>query len=103
MRPTIIALTLASSIVVGGTATWYRAPAGTAAAGSELRQAIGPGWRGTRVRVCRRSNPDRCTRVTLTDWCACRGERIIDLAATNFSRIAPLWRGVVRVRVKVID
>ena len=40
-----------------------------------------------------------CIRVRLTDWCACGGERIIDLSDEDFATLAPLSQGVIRVRV----
>ena len=89
---------------VAGTATWYCLPGTSrctnthngglyAAAGSELR--IGD-WRGRRVRVC---HGDQCVTVTLIDWCACGGERVIDLYSDAFRRLAPLSRGVIDVKV----
>jgi len=86
---------------VRGTATWYCGsictrgyPSGLyAAAGSELRTGD---WRGRRVRV---TVGGRSVVVTLVDWCACRGERVIDLYAGAFRRLAPLSRGVVGVTV----
>ena len=80
-----------------GTATWYGTGpgAGHAAAGPELRRALGPGWRGTTVQVC----ADRCVTVVLDDWCACR-DRVIDLSDEDFARLAPLSAGVLRVTVK---
>lgn len=96
-----IALTFGGSpLPVRGTASWYAAPTGTAAAGPALRRYLGRDWRGQRVRVCR---DGLCIRVTLTTACQCfRGtsrERLIDLSRGSFARLAPLWRGVVRVRV----
>jgi hypothetical protein len=80
-----------------GVATWFRAPAGTAAAGPALRRALGSHWRGQRVRVCGIST---CIVVRLTDWCLCsRGNRVIDLSASSFARLAPLSRGVIAVTV----
>jgi hypothetical protein len=81
---------------IAGLATWYSAPAGQAAAGPDLRAALGSGWRGRLVRV-------NGIAVRLTDWCAC-GDRggvptLIDLPASDFGRIAPLSRGVVRIVV----
>jgi rare lipoprotein A (peptidoglycan hydrolase) len=38
--------------------------------------------------------------VTLVDVCRCRGERIIDLYADAFRRLAPLSRGVIEVTVR---
>ena len=85
-----------------GTATWYCGsrctrgyPGGLyAAAGSELR--VGD-WRGRRVTVT--ASNGRSVVVTLVDWCACKGERIIDLYGDAFARLAPLSRGVLRVTV----
>jgi len=88
-----------------GDATWYcvpgvsachRAHAGGmyAAAGAELR--VGD-WRGRRVLVCQ---GDDCVRVTLVDWCACAGDRVIDLYGDAFRRLAPLSSGVLRVSVR---
>ncbi len=88
-----------------GDATWYcvpgvsachRAHAGGmyAAAGAELR--VGD-WRGRRVSVCR---GDTCVRVTLIDWCACAGDRVIDLYGDAYRRLAPLSKGVLRVSVR---
>jgi hypothetical protein len=88
-----------------GDATWYcvpgvsachRAHAGGmyAAAGAELR--VGD-WRGRRVSVC---SGDTCVRVTLIDWCACAGDRVIDLYGDAYRRLAPLSKGVLRVSVR---
>ena len=81
---------------LSGLATWYAAPAGAAAAGPALRAFLGRSWRGTRVLVCASG---RCVRVTLSDWCACGGGRVVDLDAAAFAALAPLSRGVVRVTV----
>ena len=80
---------------VDGTASWFAAPDGQAAAGPGLRQAIGAGWRGTRVRVC----AGRCVSVVLSDFCRCPNGKVIDLDAGLFTRLAPLGRGLVAVRV----
>ena len=91
----------ASRTSIKGLATWYckagrsvchhkypdkRGPDLYAAAGSEIR--IGD-WRGRTVRVCRSDglpvlNPKTrqfvdCLPIKLVDWCACKGNRIIDL------------------------
>ena len=83
-----------------GTASWFAAPAGTAAAGPALRRLLGKDWRGQRVRV---TAGDRSVVVALTDWCQCyRGEdreRIIDLSRSAFAALADPSRGVVRVAV----
>ena len=81
-----------------GDATWY-CVAGVspchrdyggglyAAAGSELR--VGD-WRGRTVTVCAGG---ACVPVTLVDWCACEGDRVIDLYGDAFRRLAPLGQG----------
>jgi hypothetical protein len=82
-----------------GSASWYCGkvctrgyPSGYyAAAGHALRVGY---WRGRTVTVCAGS----CVRVILIDWCACRG-RLIDLYSVPFSKLAPLSRGVIDVRV----
>jgi hypothetical protein len=79
-----------------GKATWYRYHAGQAAAGSELREYLGPNWRGMKVRVC---GPEACINVTLTDWCGCPGSRVIDLDKRDFEIISDVWRGVAPVTV----
>jgi rare lipoprotein A (peptidoglycan hydrolase) len=38
--------------------------------------------------------------VTLVDWCACKGDRVIDLYGEAFRRLAPLGRGIVEVSVR---
>lgn len=93
-----------------GTATWLcdpprwsRCTAGygegslVAAAGSELQHA---GWRGSWVRV---SHGGRSVEVQLVDSCACKGERIIDLYAVAFRRLAPTSAGVIDVQVVPIE
>lgn len=85
---------------LAGRASWYRTPGLTAAAGPQVRRRLGPGWRGAVVLV--RGN-GHAVRVTLTDWCQCYrgqpGERLLDLSATAFARLAPLRRGLVRVAI----
>ena len=88
---------------VGGRAAWYcqngsGCPAGYsgglyAAAGAALR--VG-NWRGRTVSVCGAGN---CVNVTLVDWCACGGSRVIDLFGDAYRRVAPLSTGTVAVRV----
>ena len=88
---------------VGGRAAWYcqngsGCPAGYsgglyAAAGPALR--VGD-WRGRTVSVCGAGN---CVNVTLVDWCACGGSRVIDLFSDAYRRVAPLSSGTVAVRV----
>ena len=88
-----------------GRATWYCLPGVSAchrdqrggmyaAAGAELR--VGD-WRGRRVTVCR---GDACVRVTLIDWCACAGDRVIDLYGDAFRRLASLSTGTIPVTVR---
>jgi len=90
----LLALILALSSV-SGTATWYGTGpgAGDAAAGAELRTG---NWRGRAVTVC---SGGSCVRVRLTDWCACKGNRVIDLSDEDFARLAPLSAGVIPVTV----
>ncbi len=87
---------------VRGMASWYcghgsRCPRGYsgglyAAAGPSLRTGD---WRG-RIVVVRYGS--RSVHVRLVDWCACPS-RVIDLFADAFSRLAPLSRGLVKVKV----
>jgi hypothetical protein len=80
-----------TATILRGIATWFNSPAGVSAAGPDLRAALGPGWRGTRVRVC----AERCVTTVLGDFM--RADRLIDLHAPLFARLAPLSRGVLRV------
>jgi hypothetical protein len=93
-RPTV---GMTGATVVSGTASWYDYVQGGAAAGPALRSALGPGWRGTRVRVCA---DGKCVRVLLSDWCACGGGRVIDLDVRSFARLAPPSAGLVAVTVR---
>ncbi len=89
---------------VGGIATWY-CKAGVsschyahsggmyAAAGAEIRKGD---WRGRQVRVC---SGGACIRVTLIDWCACAGNRIIDLYSDAYRRLDSLSSGTMKVTV----
>lgn len=77
---------------ISGQATWYRWRPGEAAAGPRLRAALGAGWRGRLVHV-------NGIPVRLTDWCACGGDRIIDLDRRTFARLALPSRGVIEVHV----
>ena len=79
-----------------GTATWFAAPRGTAAAGPALRAFLGPHWRGKTVTVC---SGGRCVRALLSDWCACGHGRVIDLDRRLFAALAAPSRGVLRVTV----
>jgi hypothetical protein len=92
-----------SASTLRGTVSWYPADGPIAAAGPALRRALGPGWRGTAVRV---SAGGRSVVVVLSDWCGCyRGsvrERLVDLSDDAFAELAPLAAGLVRVRLTVI-
>jgi rare lipoprotein A (peptidoglycan hydrolase) len=83
-----------------GTASWYDWHPRQAAAGPRLRALLGRDWRGSVVRVCVGT---RCLPVRLTDWCQCyKGtirERVIDLDDRAFAALAPLSRGLVKVKV----
>ena len=89
---------------VRGQATWYcktgvsschYANSGGmyAAAGAEIRKGD---WRGRQVQVCQGG---RCIWVTLIDWCACEGSRIIDLYSDAYRKLDPLSGGVITVTV----
>ena len=81
-------------LTLRGIATWFNSPAGVSAAGPDLRAALGPGWRGTTVRVC----ADRCVLTVLGDFM--RADRLIDLHAPLFVAVCgPLWRGICRAEV----
>lgn len=83
-----------------GVATWYERAPGGAAAGPGLRNAIGKGWRGRTVTVCGTGLRPVCFKVRLDDWCACPGDRLIDLSNGDFARLLPLSRGVAKVHVR---
>lgn len=81
-----------SRATVTGVATWYCWPSypsrctsgypssgAYAAAGPELRQALGH-WRGKSVWV-------NGVRVTLIDWCACNGAHVVDVYHSTWLRI----------------
>lgn len=90
--------------MLGGVATWFDYPAGHAAAGPSLRAALGPGWRGDVVQVCADSG---CVAVVVDGWCAC-GDRngkdtLLDLAKSDFAKLADPSVGVVAVTVEVLD
>ena len=91
------AVVMPAAAGISGVATWFRSPSGVSAAGPALRSALGPGWRGTSVRVC---HADRCIVTVLGDTMA--ADRLIDLHAPLFARLAPLSRGVLRVTLTVI-
>jgi hypothetical protein len=80
-----------------GVATWFNSPAGVSAAGPDLRAALGPGWRGTHVQVC---HDERCVVTILGDTMA--ADRLIDLDAPLFARLAPLSAGLLAVTLTVI-
>jgi hypothetical protein len=64
-----------------------------AAAGAEIRRGD---WRGRQVQVCQGG---RCIWVTLIDWCACAGNRIIDLYSDAYRKLDPLSGGEMTVTV----
>jgi hypothetical protein len=89
---------------VGGIATWYCKTGDSpchyahsggmyAAAGAEIRRGD---WRGRAVQVCQGG---RCIWVTLIDWCACAGNRIIDLYSDAYRKLDPLSGGEMTVTV----
>lgn len=81
------------AVRISGVATWYCDPAwpspcaagfgwrgAYAAAGPELRRALGPHWRGRIVWV-------NGVRVQLIDWCACGGNHVIDVYHLTWRKI----------------
>jgi hypothetical protein len=81
---------------IRGSATWFAAPRGTAAAGPALRAFLGPHWRGTVVTVT--ANGHSVT-ARLTDWCLCSSARVVDLDKRSFAKLADPSRGVIHVTV----
>lgn len=86
-----------------GRASWYCGAGSPCTAGypSGLYAAAGPAlrvglWRGRKVAV---EAQGRRVVVTLIDWCACPGGRVIDLYRDSFSRLADPSVGVVEVTV----
>ena len=90
---------LAERLELHGRATWYPAGGLIAAAGPDLRAALGPGWRGSLVEV---SAAGRAVVVRITDWCGCP-RALLDLSSDAFARLAPVSRGVIRVTVRPIE
>jgi hypothetical protein len=97
-----VVLTLFLALVIGippepditGRASDNAWPPGEAAAGPALRAALGDGWLGSQVRVCRVDKPRRCVTVRLTKSCECEDpvrssnviyDWIIDLDVLSFS------------------
>ena len=79
-----------------GSATWFAAPRGTAAAGPALRAFLGANWRGMTVTVC---SGGHCVRARLSDWCLCSSARVVDLDKRSFAKLADPSRGVIHVTV----
>ena len=67
------------------------------AACGKLRAAMGPNWRGQTVTVTA-TNGNHVS-IMLVDYCAST-DKLVDLYATPFSRLATLSSGVVRVEVR---
>jgi len=100
--PGAVAAVISPSVrSLSGWATWFRSPQGVSAAGPRLRSALGPGWRGTGVRVCATGDgPARCVVTVLGDFV--RADRLIDLDDDLFARLAPLSIGVIAVTVTAL-
>jgi hypothetical protein len=79
--PAVRRASVARSASVTGISSWYRYVPGGAAAGPRLRSALGPGWRGSVVRVC----SGACVVVTLSDFM--RADRLIDLDVRSWAAI----------------
>ena len=82
---------------MAGKASWHSTGRSGlyAAACKPLRDAIGPGWRGSHVLVAYRR---QAVEVVLNDWCWSK-DKTIDLSDEAFRFFAPLSRGVLRVTV----
>ena len=95
------ATSLTARVVLRGAAAWC-APTKTRCrswGGHVLLGAVQSfrwGDRPYRVRVVAGS---RSVIVTIVSYCACGGNRVIDLSPFAFSQLAPLSAGLVRVRV----
>ena len=88
----------AGAPTVTGIASWYAYIPGGAAAGPALRTALGPGWRGMSVAVCRMDGGAMAyARVTLSDFMV--RDRLVDLDSRSFAALAPLSQGIVKVSV----
>jgi hypothetical protein len=87
---------LSAGVPLQGWATYFDAKSGTAAAGPLLRSGD---WRGRVVTVC----AGECVVVRLTGWCACGSRHgkptLLDLAKSDFARLAPPSQGIVWVTV----
>jgi hypothetical protein len=89
--------------LIGGWATWYDVgPGFYAAAGPELRAALGDGWRHEVVEVV---HGDRSVVVEIVDFCAC-GERaglptFLDLSIDAFSVLVDPAAGVIDVSIEI--
>jgi rare lipoprotein A (peptidoglycan hydrolase) len=82
---------------MAGIASWYRDPTPPR---TTLYAAV-PGWHfGDRPYVVRVSAGRRSVLVLVQDCLCGRIDRLIDLSATAFARLAPLSRGVLRVTVQ---
>jgi hypothetical protein len=97
-----------TATVIGGTATWlcdpprwtrctkgYPEGSFVGARGSEIPAS----WRGKIVRVW---HGRRHVDVRIVDACACKGDRVIDLYAVAFQRLAPTSAGEISVRVELL-
>jgi hypothetical protein len=77
---------------VSGRASWHATGRDGlfAAAGPALRSALGPGWRGAKVSVCRMDG--FCLSITLNDFCRCdtaEPYKLLDLSIQAFRLFDP--------------
>jgi hypothetical protein len=93
-----------TAATLSGIATWYDSTGG-AAAGPDLRAALGPGWRGSSV-VVTRADQGAGVIVQLTDFCACGARNgvptLIDLDRESFAVLALPSAGIVSVTIAPI-
>lgn len=77
--------------------TGYPSPGAYAAAGPEIRAALG-NWRGRTVIV---STGRVSVRVRLIDFCACPDGRLLDLYASLYGQLDSLSSGLLDVAVEI--
>jgi hypothetical protein len=78
--------------LISGRASWHATGRDGlfAAAGPALRSALGPGWRGAKVSVCRMDG--FCLSITLNDFCRCdtaEPYKLLDLSIQAFRLFDP--------------
>jgi hypothetical protein len=85
-----------TSSIESGIATWFDDGAGFYAAVPTWHWGDEP----YAITVCRQDKPGVCVPATVRDFCQCPGARIVDLSPLAFSKLAPLWAGLVKVTLQ---